>query len=75
MFIWYAQGVAAKDKLTGDYNRLWSTDDVNTLAELWLGIHREGDAVKTLSSWLSQYDKDVAVMDTTGTVYEWRNIH
>ncbi|EOC3060806.1 phosphoethanolamine transferase [Cronobacter dublinensis] len=75
MFIWYAQRVAAKDKLTGDYNRLWSTDDVNTLAELWLGIHREGDAANSLSSWLSQYDKDVAIMDTTGTVYEWSNIH
>ncbi|CCJ86878.1 Predicted membrane-associated,metal-dependent hydrolase [Cronobacter dublinensis 582] len=75
MFIWYAQRVAAKDKLTGDYNRLWSTDDVNTLAELWLGIHREGDAANSLSSWLSQYDKDVAVMDTTGTVYEWGNVH
>ncbi|KAB0878735.1 phosphoethanolamine transferase [Cronobacter muytjensii] len=74
MFIWYAQGVAAKDKLTGDYNRLWSTDDVNTLAELWLGIHREGDAVKTLSSWLAQYQKDVAVMDTTGKVREWNKI-
>ncbi|ELZ8932719.1 phosphoethanolamine transferase [Cronobacter dublinensis] len=75
MFIWYAQPVAAKVKMTGDYNRLWSTDDVNTLAELWLGIHREGDAANSLSSWLSQYDKDVAIMDTTGTVYEWSNIH
>ncbi|WNY82754.1 phosphoethanolamine transferase [Cronobacter dublinensis] len=75
MFIWYAQPVAAKVKMTGDYNRLWSTDDVNTLAELWLGIRREGDAANSLSSWLSQYDKDVAIMDTTGTVYEWSNIH
>ncbi|MDK1237371.1 phosphoethanolamine transferase [Cronobacter turicensis] len=75
MFIWYAQRVAEKDKQTGDYNRMWSTDDVNTLAELWLGIHREGEATNSLSSWLSQYNKDVAVMDTTGNVYEWRHLH
>ncbi|CCJ74546.1 Outer-membrane protein yhbX precursor [Cronobacter condimenti 1330] len=74
MFIWYAQQVAAKDKLTGNYDRLWSTDDVNTLAELWLGIHRDGEAVRSVSSWLGQYDKPVSIMDTTGTVYEWHTI-
>ncbi|ELQ5981843.1 sulfatase-like hydrolase/transferase [Cronobacter sakazakii] len=75
MFIWYAQSVAGKDKQTGDYNRMWSTDDVNMLAELWLGIHRKGEATTTLSSWLAQYDKNVAVMDTTGKVYEWSDMH
>ncbi|EPH6763080.1 phosphoethanolamine transferase [Cronobacter dublinensis] len=74
MFIWYAQRVAAKDKLSGDYNRIWSTDDVNTLAGLWLGIHRKDEPTNTLSSWLAQYQKDVAIMDTTGKVYEWNTI-
>ncbi len=74
MFIWYAQRVAAKDKLSGDYNRIWSTDDVNTLAGLWLGIHRKDEPTNTLSSWLAQYQKDVAIMDTTGKVYEWSTI-
>lgn len=74
MFIWYGRLVDSKYKTTGDYNTVWSADDVNTLAELWLGIHRQDETVKTVQSWLADYDKNVSVMDTTGKNYEWRNI-
>ncbi|QLY69370.1 phosphoethanolamine transferase [Citrobacter freundii] len=74
MFIWYSQLVDAKTKLTGDYRTQWSSDDLNTLAELWLGIHRQGAPINTLSSWLMNYDKTIFIMDTTGKQYEWRNV-
>ncbi len=74
MFIWYGPLVAPNAKVTGDYNTLWSADDVNVLAELWLGIHRQGEPVKTVQSWLAGYDKSVTVLDTTGKNYDWRNI-
>lgn len=74
MFIWYGQQVDSKNKMTGDYDKPWSADDVNTLAELWLGIHRQGEPVNSVQSWLAGYDKNVTVLDTTGKSYEWRNI-
>lgn len=74
MFIWYGQQVDPKNKFIGDYNKPWSADDVNTLAELWLGIHRQGEPVQSVQSWLGSYDKNVTVLDTTGKSYEWRNI-
>jgi len=75
VFIWYSHPDNTQDKMIGTYNTVWSTDDVNTLAELWLGIHRQGIPVKTVYSWLSGYDKTVSIMDTTGKLYEWSNIH
>lgn len=74
MFIWYSHPADAKDKIIGTYDTAWSTDDVNTLAELWLGIHRQGESIKTVESWLSGYDKTVSIMDTTGKTYDWRNV-
>ena len=74
MFIWYGDLVDSKFKVTGDYNTPWSADDVNVLAELWLGIHRQGEPVNTVKSWLAGYDKKVPVLDTTGKNYDWRNI-
>jgi len=74
MFIWYGSLVNPENKFVGDYNTDWSADDVNTLAELWLGIHRQNEPASTVESWLKNYDKDVFVMDTTGKSYEWRNI-
>lgn len=74
MFIWYGHLVDSAFKVTGDYNTIWSADDVNNLAELWLGIHRQGEKVKTVQSWLAGYDKNVSVLDTTGKNYDWRNI-
>ncbi|MFH5069659.1 phosphoethanolamine transferase [Enterobacter cloacae complex sp. 2024EL-00215] len=74
VFIWYGHQVDSAHKYTGDYNTVWSADDVNTLAELWLGIHRQGEPVHTVQSWLAGYDKNVSVLDTTGKSYEWRNI-
>jgi glucan phosphoethanolaminetransferase (alkaline phosphatase superfamily) len=41
VFIWYGHQVEKDKQYTGDYNTTWSADDVNTLAELWLGIHRQ----------------------------------
>lgn len=75
MFIWYGNPVETQFKVTGDYKTTWSADDVNVLAELWLGIHRQGESVKTVQSWLGGYDKKVSVLDTTGKNYDWRNIH
>ncbi|POU72954.1 sulfatase [Leclercia sp. LSNIH6] len=74
MFIWYGSRVDSKFKVTGDYGTAWSADDVNVLAELWLGIHRHGESVKTVQSWLADYHKNVSVLDTTGKNYDWRNI-
>ena len=74
MFIWYSHPDDAMDKIIGTYDTTWSTDDVNTLAELWLGIHRQGESIKTVESWLSSYEKDVSIMDTTGKTYDWRNV-
>jgi len=74
MFIWYGHLVEGHSKVTGDYNTPWSADDVNVLTELWLGINRQGEPVKTVQSWLADYDKNVSVLDTTGKSYDWRNI-
>ncbi|MBM3072438.1 phosphoethanolamine transferase [Lelliottia sp. RWM.1] len=74
MFIWYSHQVDSKNKFTGDYTTPWSADDVNTLAELWLGIHRQGEPVNSVQSWLSGYNKNVSVLDTTGKLYDWGNI-
>ncbi|WP_431615155.1 phosphoethanolamine transferase [Enterobacter chengduensis] len=74
MFIWYGQ-VDRDKQYTGDYNTVWSAEDVNTLAELWLGIHRQGQPVKSIQSWLAGYDKNVAVLDTTGKTYYWSDLH
>lgn len=74
MFIWYSHPDDAMDKIIGTYDTTWSTDDVNTLAELWLGIHRQGESIKTIESWLSSYEKNVSIMDTTGKTYDWRNV-
>lgn len=74
VFIWYGHQVVADKKYTGDYNTVWSADDMNTLAERWLGIHRQGAPVQSVGSWLARYNKDVSVLDTTGKSYDWRNI-
>jgi hypothetical protein len=74
MFIWYGNQVDTNKMFTGDYNTVWSADDTNTLAELWLGIHRQGEPVESVQSWLFSYNKDVRVLDTTGKSYDWRNI-
>lgn len=73
VFIWYSHPENTDDKLTGTYNTIWSTEDINTLAELWLGIHRQGVPSKTVYSWLSGYNKKVSIMDTTGKIYEWKD--
>ncbi|WP_308462886.1 hypothetical protein [Enterobacter bugandensis] len=69
------QQVVQDKQYTGDYNTVWSADDVNTLAELWLGIHRQGQPVQSVQSWLAGYDKNVSVLDTTGKTYYWSNLH
>ncbi|MEW4957321.1 sulfatase-like hydrolase/transferase, partial [Enterobacter cloacae subsp. cloacae] len=74
VFIWYGQQVDKARQYTGDYYTVWSADDVNTLAELWLGIHRQGQPVQSVNSWLAGYDKNVSVLDTTGKTYYWSNI-
>lgn len=54
VFIWYGNQVDSSKQYTGDYNTVWSADDINTLAELWLGIHRRGDCPvgTVLARWL-----------------------
>ena len=74
MYIWYSHLVDEKIKFTGDYNTPWSSDDLNTLAELWLGIHRQGSAKKSMKSWLINYQKEIFVMDTTGKKYNWNDV-
>ncbi|WJW86169.1 MULTISPECIES: phosphoethanolamine transferase [Enterobacter] len=74
VFIWYGHQVDSGKQYTGDYNTVWSADDINTLAELWLGIHRQGEPVQSVQSWLTGYNKNVSVLDTTGKSYDWRNI-
>ena len=37
---------------------------LNSLAELWLGIHRQGNAKKSMKSWLINYQKEIFIMDT-----------
>ncbi|HIE5560956.1 sulfatase [Enterobacter kobei] len=75
VFIWYGHQVKKDKQYTGEYNTTWSADDVNTLAELWLGIHRQEQPFQSLPSWLDGYDKNVSVLDTTGKTYYWSNIH
>lgn len=74
VFIWYAHQVDSDKKYIADYNTAWSAEDLNTLAELWLGIHRQGEPVQSVQSWLADYNKQVTVLDTTGEIYDWRNI-
>lgn len=74
-FIWYSPEVAENKKWTGDYNTPWSTDDTNTLAELWLGVHRAESKDKSLKSWLQTYQKPIMIMDTTGKTYNWNSMH
>jgi glucan phosphoethanolaminetransferase (alkaline phosphatase superfamily) len=73
-FIWYSPEVAAKDKWIGDYQTPWSTDDTNTLAELWLGVHRAENKILSAQEWLQNYQKPIVIMDTTGKTYDWKNI-
>ncbi|EGQ5298779.1 phosphoethanolamine transferase [Enterobacter hormaechei] len=75
VFIWYAHQVDSDKKYIADYNTVWSAEDINTLAELWLGIHRQGEPVQSVQSWLAHYNKNVTVLDTTGKIHDWRNIH
>ena len=74
MYIWYSHLVDEKTKFTGDYNTPWSSDDLNSLAELWLGIHRQGNAKKSMKSWLINYQKEIFIMDTTGKKYHWNDV-
>lgn len=74
-FIWYSPEVAVKDKWTGDYQTPWSTDDTNTLAELWMGIHRDESRAVSLKTWLQDYQTPVMIMDTTGKTYNWKSMH
>lgn len=74
MYIWYSHLVDEKTKFTGDYNTPWSADDLNSLAELWLGIHRQGNAKKSMKSWLINYQKEIFIMDTTGKKYHWNDV-
>jgi glucan phosphoethanolaminetransferase (alkaline phosphatase superfamily) len=73
-FIWYSPKVAADKKWVGDYQTIWSTDDVNTLAELWLGIQRDGQQQGDARRWLQSYQQPVKVMDTTGKIYDWKSM-
>jgi glucan phosphoethanolaminetransferase (alkaline phosphatase superfamily) len=75
VFIWYGHQVKKDKQYTGDYNTTWSADDVHTLDELWLGIHRHEQPFQSLPSWLDGYDKNVTVLDTTGKTSYWSNIH
>ncbi|PDO84325.1 phosphoethanolamine transferase [Kosakonia sacchari] len=74
-FIWYSPEVEIKNKWIGDYHTPWSTDDANTLAELWLGIHREDNNTVSMREWLQNYQKTIMIMDTTGKKFNWNNIH
>jgi Predicted membrane-associated, metal-dependent hydrolase len=74
-FIWYSPKVKADKKQTGDYQTLWSTDDINTLTELWLGVHRTGEKATDVGQWLQSYQTPVMVMDTTGKIYDWKSMN
>lgn len=74
MFIWYSPKVAADKKWVGEYRTPWSTDDLNTLTELWMGIQRQGNASTDVAGWLQHYRTPVMVMDTTGKTYEWNQV-
>lgn len=73
-FIWYSPKVKRKNKLIGDYDTPWSTDDANTLSELWLGIHRVENDIVSLQKWLQDYQKPIVIKDTTGKKFNWTDI-
>lgn len=73
-FIWYSPKVERKNKLNGDYDTPWSTDDANTLSELWLGIHRVENDIVSLQKWLQDYQKPIVIKDTTGKKFNWTDI-
>lgn len=73
-FIWYSPEVEIKNKWIGDYQTPWSTDDVNTLSELWLGIHRADNNTVSLREWLQNYQKAIMIMDTTGQKFNWNDM-
>ncbi len=74
-FIWYSPKVDKNNKWTGNYQTPWTTDDANTLSELWLGIHRDGNNTGSMHEWLQSYQKPITIMDTTGTKFNWNNMH
>ncbi|WP_039054991.1 phosphoethanolamine transferase [Enterobacter sp. Bisph1] len=74
-FIWYSPKVETRNKWIGNYQTLWSTDDANTLSELWLGIHRDDMNTVSLQEWLQNYQKPIIIMDTTGKKFDWKNMH
>lgn len=74
MFIWFSPQVTAADALTGDFSPLWSTVHNNQLAEIWLGIHRQGEPRESLSQTLRHYAGQATVMDTTGKTFDWNDL-
>ncbi|MCL6746069.1 MULTISPECIES: phosphoethanolamine transferase [Kosakonia] len=74
-FIWYSPKVEIKNKWIGDYQTPWSTDDANTLSELWLGIHRADNNTVSMQEWLQNYQKPIIIMDTTGKKFNWKDMH
>ncbi|ASG84178.1 phosphoethanolamine transferase [Salmonella enterica] len=74
MFLWFSPQLAKSATLAGDIRPLWSTAHNNRLAELWLGIHRQGEPVKSLDGLIQQMGGRASVADTTERVYDWYSL-
>ncbi|MCX2868448.1 sulfatase-like hydrolase/transferase [Kluyvera cryocrescens] len=73
MFVWYSKQVAKPEN--GEVKALYSTAHNFQLMRYWLGIRLPNETLPgTLKSRASQLAGQVPVLDTTNTVYDWKQL-
>lgn len=73
MFIWYSKQVAKSEN--GEVKDLYSTANNFQLMRYWLGISLPNEFLPdTLKARAEQLTGEVPVLDTTNTVYDWRQL-
>lgn len=73
MFVWYSKQVAKPEN--GEVKALYSTAHNFQLMRYWLGIRLPNETLHgTLKSRASQLAGQVPVLDTTNTVYDWKQL-
>ena len=73
MFVWYSKQVAKPEN--GEVKALYSTANNFQLMRYWLGIRLPNETLPgTLKSRASQLAGQVPVLDTTNTVYDWKQL-
>lgn len=73
MFIWYSKQVTKPE--TGSVKELYSTANNFQIIRYWLGIGLQNESLPgTIKERAVQLSGEVLVLDTTNTVYDWRQL-